>query len=102
MACYYLDSSALVKRYVAERGTSWINGLCDAAAGHTIYVVRVSGAEIVAALFRRARMGSLSLADAHAQAAQFKSDLPLDYEIVEVTETLVATAREHSHFVTSQ
>ena len=85
MAQYYLDSSALVKRYVAERGTSWISSMCDAAAGHTLYIVRISGAEIIAALFRRSRAGSLSLLDAQA-------DLPYDYQIVEVTEALVNTA----------
>lgn len=66
--------------------------MCDTADDHTIYVVRTSAVEIVAALFRRARMGSLSPADAQAQAAQFKNDMRHDYEIIEVTENLVATA----------
>ena len=39
-----------------------------------IYTVRVSGAEIIAAFFRRARSGSLSLAAAQAEAAPFKID----------------------------
>jgi predicted nucleic acid-binding protein len=34
----------------------------------------------------------LSLLDAQAEAAQFKADLPYDYQIVEVTEALVNTA----------
>jgi len=92
MAHYYLDSSALVKRYVAEPGTAWIENLCDAGSGHTIYIVRISGVEMVAALFRRAHSGSLALADAQAQTAQFKADLPYDYVIAEVTEPLVEAA----------
>jgi predicted nucleic acid-binding protein len=44
---YYLDSSALVKRYVAETGTGWVIDLCASDAGHTVYTVRISGAEIV-------------------------------------------------------
>lgn len=27
MAAYYLDTSALVKRYVTERGSSWVEAL---------------------------------------------------------------------------
>ena len=54
MGHYYFDSSALVKRYVAEVGTEQVIDLCAADAGHTLYTVRISGAEIVAALFRRA------------------------------------------------
>ena len=92
MAHYYLDSSALVKRYVAERGTRWVDRLCEARTGHVIYTVRVSGAEIVAALFRRTRGGSLPRATAQAEAAQFKIDLVDDYQIVEVTESVINTA----------
>jgi len=54
---YYLDSSALVKRYVAETGTDWIGRLCAVEAGNTLYTARMTGAEIAAALFRRAREG---------------------------------------------
>jgi len=92
MAHYYLDSSALVKRYVVELGAAWIENLCDAGSGHTIYIVRVSGVEMVAALFRRAHIGSLSLSDAQAQTAQFRADLPYDYAVVEVTELLIDAA----------
>lgn len=92
MAHYYFDSSALVKRYVAEVGTSWVQALCAPAAGHVLYTVRISGAEIIAALFRRARTGTLSSADAQAAAMQFKADVRGDYQIVEVTEILVDRA----------
>ena len=53
MSHVYFDSSALVKRYVAEVGTSWIMGLCAPDTGNALYTVRISAAEIVAALFRR-------------------------------------------------
>ena len=46
MGHYYFDSSALVKRYVAETGTNWTNGSCAIGAGNTLYTVRISGAEI--------------------------------------------------------
>ena len=92
MAHHYFDSSALIKRYVAEAGTPWVQDLCLPTVGHVIYTVHVSGAEIVAALFHRVRMGMLSLADAQAASAQFKSDLHSDYQIVEVTESLIDRA----------
>lgn len=77
---------------MSERGTVWIETLCDAASDNTIYIVRISAAEIVAALFRQARTGSLASADAESQTAQFKADLPYDYAVVEVTESLVDIA----------
>jgi predicted nucleic acid-binding protein len=66
--------------------------LCTADAGHTLYTVRISGAEIVAALFLRARTGSLALADAQAAATQFQADFRGRYQVVEVTEQLVDLA----------
>ena len=92
MPHYYLDSSALVKRYVAEAGTPWGIDLCAADAGHDLYTVRISGAEIVAALFLRARTGTLELTDAQAAATQFQSDFRRRYQVVEVTEQLVDLA----------
>ncbi len=92
MGHYYLDSSALVKRYVAETGTDWVSGLCATGAGHTLYTVRISGAEIVAALFLRTRTGTLAMSDAQAAATQFKADFRNHYQIVEATERLVDLA----------
>jgi hypothetical protein len=48
MGAYFLDSSALVKRYAAETGTAWMTSLIDPAAGNVIYVARITGVETVA------------------------------------------------------
>jgi predicted nucleic acid-binding protein len=89
---YYLDSSALVKRYVAEVGTAWVSSLYAVSEGHTLYTVRITGAEIVAALFRRVRAGTLATPDVQAVAIRFKADFHNRYQIVEVTEGLVDAA----------
>jgi len=49
MAIYYLDTSALVKRYAQEPGTAWILSLTDVAAEHDLYTVRVAGPEMLLA-----------------------------------------------------
>jgi uncharacterized protein len=59
MSLYYLDSSALVKHYITEVGTRWVSNLVTSAQ-NVIYVGRVTGAEIVAAISLRNRTGSLS------------------------------------------
>ncbi len=92
MAHYYFDSSAAVKHYVSEIGTGWIRDLHTASVNHTIYLVRISGAEIVAALFRRTRTGSIAVPDAQAAATQFKNVFQNRYQIVEVTEQLIDSA----------
>jgi len=70
VASYYLDTSALVKAFAREQGTAWAAALVDPAAGHTLYTVRLTGPEMVAALGRKARTGELTAAaSAHAVAA---------------------------------
>jgi predicted nucleic acid-binding protein len=39
MAVYYLDTSALVKRYARESGTAWVLNLTTLAAGHDLHTV---------------------------------------------------------------
>ena len=92
MRHYYFDSSALVKRYVVEAGTRWVTDLCATDAECMLYTVRISGAEIVAALFLRTRTDTLALSDAQTAAAQFKADLEGRYQVVEVTKQLVDLA----------
>src|SRR5258705_12171711 len=42
MTAYFLDSSALVKRYVTEIGTIWIRTISSPSAGHTILVAQIT------------------------------------------------------------
>jgi uncharacterized protein len=88
MAIYLIDSSALVKRYIKETGSAWVLGLF-ASTSHEFFIATITGVEIVAAIARRARGRSISAADATMICNQFKSDLQTDYQIVEITESII-------------
>ena len=92
MAVFYLASSALVKRYISETGSAWIRSLCDPAAGQTIFIARITGVEILAALTRRARGRTISSADAVAGCAQFRLHHHMDYQLIELAEPLLTRA----------
>jgi predicted nucleic acid-binding protein len=89
MAAYFFDSSALVKRYVVESATQGVRGLCDPTAGHTVYIVRITDAEVIAALARRIRTRSLTQSAAQKTMAAFRSDFGGCYLISELTPALV-------------
>lgn len=59
MTTYYTDSSALVKRYVTEIGSGWVQDLCDPTAGHVIALAHIGLVEIAAALAMKIRQGVL-------------------------------------------
>jgi predicted nucleic acid-binding protein len=91
MAIYFLDSSALVKRYISETGSAWVLGLFDPTLDNEFFVAAITGVEIVAAITRRARSGSIAAADAALVCNQLRRDLQTDYQVIEITEGIVSS-----------
>jgi len=92
VAVYYLDTSALVKRYIQEAGTTWLIDITDPVANHDLYIVRITGPEMIAAFFRKVRMQEMTNADASRATANFKTDFANQYQIVEITSDLADRA----------
>jgi predicted nucleic acid-binding protein len=89
---FYLDTSALIKRYIQERGTVWIQQLTDPAVGHLFFTVRLTGPEMIAAIYRRVNVGASTLADAQRAATTFRLDWQHEYQIVEVSASTASSA----------
>lgn len=54
MPAWYVDSSALVKRYIREAGSKWIAGVTG-DAGNDIYLARLTGVEVTVTIARRTK-----------------------------------------------
>jgi len=85
----YLDASAVVKRYVAERESNQVVELT--AHADIVATSVVSRAEVAAALARAARLGAIGREAAHQAQRRFSREWP-DFARVPVTEALVARA----------
>ena len=92
MAVYFFDSSAIVKRYVQETGTEWVNGIIDPITGNEIYLARITGVEVVSALVRRGRDGTISAQDATTALAQFHKDFTSEYQALDMTAFVLTRA----------
>jgi predicted nucleic acid-binding protein len=92
VAVYYFDSSALVKRYAAEVGTVWVRGISSSRANHVIVVSLIGGAEVVAALAKRQRIGSIDSTDAQQAIADFDSHFRGQYSVTPLTRQIVERA----------
>ena len=55
MTAYFFDSSALVKRYVSETGSIWVDGVFTEPSSNTVFIAEVTLVEIGAAFARRVR-----------------------------------------------
>ena len=85
----YLDASALVKRYVAERGSRETADLC--ARADVVATSLVSRAEVAAALAKAVRLGIVEPDKGRKAQRTFASQWP-DFAKVPVTEALIARA----------
>ena len=92
MASYFFDSSALIKRYVNEAGTDWVTNLIDPAAGHEIFLARISGVEVLSAIKRRERIGTTSPQDAQVAISNFRSDFAVFFTVLEISALLISEA----------
>ena len=91
MDIFFLDSSALIKRYVTERGSEWLTNLIEPRAGNRIFVARITAVEVVSAIKRRERSGNLSATDASASLTRFRQEFG-NYRSVDINAKLVSRA----------
>jgi len=92
MPIYYFDSSAAVKKYVAEIGTGWVLTLFKPSANNVIYVSQISGVEVVSAFSRRFRLGSLTQKAAQKSIARFKRDFQIRFRVLGLNDIIVFDA----------
>lgn len=53
MSAYYLDASALVKRYVNEPGSVWLRSLLASPHTDLLFTSRMTVVEVISAFARR-------------------------------------------------
>lgn len=87
----YLDSSALVKRYVVERGSEGVEQLVPEA--EALGTALVSRAEVVAALGKAIRVGALDAEEALQARETFEEEWP-DLVRLAISERVVERAAE--------
>ena len=92
MGVFFHDTSAILKRYLKEPGSGWVQTLTDPATGHFHYLARITLPEAVSAITRRERGGQIAAADALTAIAQFRSDFARQYRIAELSASLIDRA----------
>ncbi len=92
MTAYFLDSSALVKRYVPETGSAWIRALSAPQTGNSFFIARITWVEVRSAIARREREGSLTPTDATVIIQRFRSEMNNQYQVIELDATLAERA----------
>lgn len=90
MTFAYFDTSALVKRYVRERGSAQVGALLRR---HNLLSSAITPVEVLSAVWRRKRDGDVSEEDVLATLSRVQSDR-VRWELVEVGGTVLSRAEE--------
>ena len=92
MPALFFDSSSLVKRYAKEVGTNWVFSLVRPSAKNRLYLARITGVEVVAALTKRMRVGSLTSTATAKAVSRFEREFSNRYLLVETTPQIIQKA----------
>jgi len=92
MKSAYFDTSALVKRYVSETGSKWVNNLLIPSLRLNVFTSGLTAVEAVCAFSRRMREGTLSSEDYDKLVTAFHYDMRYRYIVSDVMEITLDTA----------
>lgn len=92
MPQYFLDSSALVKRYREETGSPWVLQLFQSPI--RLIVARLGHIEVASAIMRRGRQSAESTQKVGPALAALDSDMQTSFQVVEFSNLVISRAMD--------
>jgi uncharacterized protein len=90
VTAFFLDTSAIVKRYLHEVGTTWVRSLTNQSTGNIIVVSEVTLVEVAAALAARHRATTgISQHARDTGLTLFKRHFATEYAVVTVNRAVI-------------
>jgi len=89
---YFLDSSALIKRYINEQGTMWVRSITPPSTGNTIIIAQVTQVEIFSGISRRRREGLIPPRTTQAIRLLLHRHVKREYMVIELTTPIIEGA----------
>ena len=94
MTSFFFDSSALIKRYIAEDGTAWVRKTVLPSAGHRIFMAKITPIEMVSAVARRHREGSITDRTARHTRILIDRHTRREYQVVMLSDEVMIRAED--------
>ncbi|MCX7642907.1 MAG: type II toxin-antitoxin system VapC family toxin [Armatimonadetes bacterium] len=92
MSWFVFESSAIIKRYVAETGSQWVEEICDLSQGHQIVLCDLCITEVASALSRLQREGRLTTEERDRVYNDFLAHCRNEYVLVPITRQMLEEA----------
>lgn len=92
MTTYFWDTSALIKRYITEKGSGWVRNTIQPSLGNTIIIVNITSVELASAIARRISDNSVSQRTGQAVQLWINRHVRREYIVIALTSTILGEA----------
>jgi len=89
---FYLDASAVVKRYLAETGSVWVEALCADETNHAVAIAHIGVVEVAAAFAAKRRGNHITADEYDVALADLLRDAQVRYRLVVTNPAVVDSA----------
>jgi len=93
LTTYFVDTSALVKYYLAEVGSRWIHSMINPSAGNVIVVCELTPIEIFSTFERRVREQTITRTNLQILQTAFITDYETKFLSIELENAILIQAR---------
>ncbi len=93
MSTFFVDTSAVAKRYLAEIGSAWVISWIEPPAGNVAVVAELTTVEMFTLIARRQREGTLSQPSATILQNDFLVHIETEYLTVPLDRSVLGLAR---------
>ncbi len=92
MSAFYLESSALVKRYSTEKGSNFLIKLMQPSVGNRLYSVKITEVEVCAALTRKRKGLTMTATGATKSIFRFRRNFAARFVKSDVSDSILNEA----------
>jgi uncharacterized protein len=85
VSVFFVDTSALAKRYITESGSVWVRSWIQPAQHNQIILAETARVEMASLLGRHARSGNLTQADANRLQRTFMRHFQSQYVVIKLS-----------------
>lgn len=94
MSAYFVDTSALAKRYTQEVGTRWVRSWIRPNAGNVIVIAELAMVEMFSLLARRTHDGEITTRSAAYLRRAFLGHLQTNYAVIKIESSILIRSRD--------
>lgn len=96
MTSFFLDTSALIKRFVTETGTNWVRSVTTQGSPSSsgLLVAQITQVELASGIMRRQREGHLSSSTAHKIRLLINRQMRYRYTVISLKDEIIASSED--------